>query len=36
VTGGGNRSSKVVLNPEELKKLPGAQVIADLAKPKTD
>jgi prolyl-tRNA editing enzyme YbaK/EbsC (Cys-tRNA(Pro) deacylase) len=36
VTGGGNRSSKVVLNPEELKKLPSVQVIAGLAKPKTD
>lgn len=36
VTGGGNRSSKVVLNPAELKKLPNVQVVQDLAKPKVD
>lgn len=31
VMGGGNRSSKVLLKPEELLKLPGAQVIESLA-----
>lgn len=31
VMGGGNRSSKVLLNPNELKKLPNAQIIEDLA-----
>jgi prolyl-tRNA editing enzyme YbaK/EbsC (Cys-tRNA(Pro) deacylase) len=36
VTGGGNRSSKVVLNPQEFKKLPNLQVIKGLAKPKTE
>jgi len=35
VMGGGNRSSKVVLNPRELEKMPGVQVVPDLAKPKT-
>ena len=34
VTGGGNRSSKVVLSPQELKKLPNVQVVEGLAKPK--
>ena len=34
VTGGGNRSSKVVLDPHELKKLPNVQVVEGLAKPK--
>lgn len=34
VMGGGNRSSKVVLAPVELKKLPAVQVISDLAKSK--
>jgi len=33
VMGGGNRSSKVLLNPQELKKLPTVQVVEDLAKP---
>lgn len=33
VMGGGNRSSKAVLNPNELLKLPNAQVVTDLAKP---
>jgi prolyl-tRNA editing enzyme YbaK/EbsC (Cys-tRNA(Pro) deacylase) len=32
VMGGGNRSSKIQLNPAELKKLPNVQVITDLAK----
>lgn len=32
VMGGGNRSSKLVLSPQELLKLPGAQVVEDLAK----
>lgn len=32
VMGGGNRSSKLVLNPKELMKLPGTQAIEDLAK----
>ena len=36
VMGGGNRSSKVLLAPGELRKLPHAEVIADLAKPKED
>lgn len=31
VMGGGNRSSKVLVNPNELLKLPGAQVIESLA-----
>ncbi|CAN5208694.1 YbaK/EbsC family protein [soil metagenome] len=31
VMGGGNRSTKVLLNPEELKKLPNVQVIDSLA-----
>lgn len=34
VMGGGNRSTKVLLNPLELKKIPNAQIIEDLAKPK--
>ncbi len=36
VMGGGNRSSKLVLAPQELTKLPGMQIIEDLAqiKPK--
>lgn len=34
VTGGGNRSSKVILDPLELKKLPGVQIVESLAKPK--
>jgi prolyl-tRNA editing enzyme YbaK/EbsC (Cys-tRNA(Pro) deacylase) len=34
VMGGGNRSSKVLLAPSELRKLPHTEVIADLAKPK--
>jgi len=34
IMGGGNRSSKLLLDPVELKKLPNAQVIDDLAKPK--
>ncbi len=33
VMGGGNRSSKLILNPSELKKLPGMEVIEGLAKP---
>jgi len=33
VMGGGNRSSKVLLNPAELHKLPHVQVITELAKP---
>jgi prolyl-tRNA editing enzyme YbaK/EbsC (Cys-tRNA(Pro) deacylase) len=36
VTGGGNRSSKMLLNPTELRKLPNVQVIDGLAKPKFD
>lgn len=31
VMGGGNRSSKIVLNPAELLKLPGVEVVAGLA-----
>lgn len=34
VTGGGNRSSKIILNPDELKKVPTVQIVAGLAKPK--
>ena len=34
ITGGGNRSSKVVLNPEEFTKLPNLQVVTSLATPK--
>lgn len=34
VMGGGNRSSKVLLNPEELKKIPNFQIIKNLAIPK--
>ena len=33
VMGGGNRSSKAVVVPKELLKLPNVEVIADLAKP---
>jgi len=36
VMGGGNRSSKVVLNPAELTKLPAVTVVEGLAKPKSD
>jgi prolyl-tRNA editing enzyme YbaK/EbsC (Cys-tRNA(Pro) deacylase) len=32
VMGGGNRTSKLVLNPQELLKLPHAQVVENLAK----
>ncbi len=31
IMGGGNRSSKLLLNPQELKKLPNVQVIENLA-----
>ncbi|HTE58600.1 MAG TPA: YbaK/EbsC family protein [Verrucomicrobiae bacterium] len=34
IMGGGNRSSKLLLDPQELTKLPNAQVVDDLAKPK--
>jgi prolyl-tRNA editing enzyme YbaK/EbsC (Cys-tRNA(Pro) deacylase) len=34
VMGGGNRSSKVVIAPNELKQLDTVQVVTDLAKPK--
>lgn len=34
VMGGGNRSSKVVLDPRELLRLPGVQVVTDLATPR--
>jgi prolyl-tRNA editing enzyme YbaK/EbsC (Cys-tRNA(Pro) deacylase) len=34
VMGGGNRSSKVVLNPQELPRFPGVQVVEGLARPK--
>ena len=33
VVGGGNRSSKIVLDPTELKKVSALRAIADLAKP---
>ena len=32
VMGGGNRTSKFVLNPQELLKLPNVQLVEDLAK----
>jgi len=34
VMGGGNRSSKIVLDPAELLKLPGAEVVDGLAMPR--
>lgn len=34
VMGGGNRSSKVLLDPQELKKIPEVEFIKDLATPK--
>jgi prolyl-tRNA editing enzyme YbaK/EbsC (Cys-tRNA(Pro) deacylase) len=34
VMGGGNRSSKLLLNPEELTKLPNVVVVEGLAKPR--
>lgn len=34
IAGGGNRSTKVMLHPEEYKKLPNAQIIEGLAVPK--
>lgn len=34
IMGGGNRSSKLLLGPHELTKLPNAQVVEGLAKPK--
>lgn len=36
IMGGGNRTSKTVIVPQELLKLPGAKVITDLAKSITD
>ena len=36
VMGGGNRSSKLVLDPRELLKLPGAEVVDGLANPLMD
>ena len=33
VMGGGNRSSKLLLNPNELTKLPNVVVVVGLAKP---
>lgn len=36
VTGGGNRSSKVVLDPKELLKVPNLEVVESLAKPRDD
>jgi len=34
VTGGGNRSSKIILGPSEFAKVPNLQIIEDLAKSK--
>ncbi|MBT2549720.1 hypothetical protein [Arthrobacter sp. ISL-65] len=34
VMGGGNRSSKIVLDPAELLKLPGVEVVDGLATPR--
>ncbi|HSX34630.1 MAG TPA: YbaK/EbsC family protein [Candidatus Saccharimonadales bacterium] len=36
VMGGGNRSSKVILDPQELTRYPGVEVVQGLAKPKAD
>jgi prolyl-tRNA editing enzyme YbaK/EbsC (Cys-tRNA(Pro) deacylase) len=36
VMGGGNRSSKVILDPQELKRFPGVHIVEDLAKPKPE
>ena len=36
VMGGGNRSSKLLLAPTELLKIPSAVVVQDLAKPRSD
>lgn len=36
IMGGGNRTSKLRLNPSELAKLPGVEVVADLAKAPED
>lgn len=36
VMGGGNRSSKVLLNPSELTKLPNAEIVECLAQPKPE
>jgi|SRR5579871_496165 prolyl-tRNA editing enzyme YbaK/EbsC (Cys-tRNA(Pro) deacylase) len=36
VMGGGNRSSKLRLDPQELRKLPNVEVIEGLAKPKAE
>lgn len=36
VMGGGNRSSKVILDPQELMRFPGVQIVDNLAKPKSD
>jgi prolyl-tRNA editing enzyme YbaK/EbsC (Cys-tRNA(Pro) deacylase) len=36
VMGGGNRSSKVILDPSELTKLPNVQIVDDLAQPKLE
>jgi prolyl-tRNA editing enzyme YbaK/EbsC (Cys-tRNA(Pro) deacylase) len=33
VLGGGNRSSKVIMAPAELRKIPHAEVVSDLAFP---
>lgn len=33
IMGGGNRSSKLLLNPKELEKLPNVEVVENLAKP---
>jgi prolyl-tRNA editing enzyme YbaK/EbsC (Cys-tRNA(Pro) deacylase) len=35
IMGGGNRTSKVVLNPHELTKLPHVHVVENLAKPRS-
>ena len=34
VMGGGNRSSKILLDPAELRKLNGAEIVEDLARPR--
>jgi len=35
VMGGGNRSSKIILDPGELRRVPGARIVEGLAKPKS-
>jgi prolyl-tRNA editing enzyme YbaK/EbsC (Cys-tRNA(Pro) deacylase) len=36
VMGGGNRSTKILLSPQELTKIPTVQIVPDLATPRID